>query len=361
MSWPGRSQTQLRGRRFQPPRERWFTMHPLIVRILDWWRGRQLGIAFAFGQRVRGEDGRLYVDAEVDAQTQKAQARVRNGYSRVIAATEEAQRDARERMTLAEAQRRSAAERDRELAGREAQFGERNGPNRLQLGSTLTLLFLLTLPIDVGAAQLLPLTTGMQTLLVVTLGGGMVLSADVASRKIEDLREAYERRLEDAFALVQEKTLLAAAIVTPLGVVGGTTLLRSEAFGIAAKSAGRTVPLGPANVAFAFIALMAFVIAILVGLSYRHVKPLRAVRRERRKLDARANELDENVASDGSLERQADVRLQALSARREQALKVLEAWGAERKARIRHHAAVVESRVRRRRRLGPPTSDEQPA
>lgn len=339
---------RLRDKACEPPRKPDLLTKPLVVAIDDRTKGAQYGKGRAYDYDMTDEDGRLHIDRQIDEQVARAAADQRNGFAGAIKAATEIREDAIEQQDDAERELATLDEQDAVLMARAEELGHRHGPGRFGYGVALVVLFLLVLPIDVGAAQLLPLAPAMQALLAVLLGAGMVWAAHYAAKKVHDLPEAYARRDDDRFAFVQECILAAIAVVVPLTVIVGTTIWRAQAFKEEAKMTGALVQGGAANVAFATIALLAFAVAALAGIAFRHMAPVREVRRNRRRLARKRRRWQNNHDAAERVERQAEITITFLHERREETLEALVHWGEERKARIRQRAATVEMKTRRR-------------
>jgi hypothetical protein len=340
----------LRRKDYEPPRKPDVLTRPLVVAFDDRNKARDVGDAAAYGhdETMRGERGELHIDRMIDAQAARAIADQRYSYGRPKEAAEQARQDAIEQQRDAGREIAELAKRDAEKAAEEAALGERHGPGTVGYCLLRLVLFLVTLPVDYGAAQGLPLPPGLQALLAVLLGAAIVGAADYAAKKIEDLRQAYHRRTEDPFGYRQDQVLLVAAIALPIAFIGGTTIWRGETFAAEAEMSAGAFDAGAANLALALIALLTFGLGVLAGLAYRRIKPLRAIRRQRRRIKAEQQTWQAACDKAERLQRQAEVTRDYLNQRESKTLEAIRRWAEERKARVAHNAAKQRLKVLRR-------------
>jgi hypothetical protein len=297
-------------------------------------------------------DEQEFVDTRIDAEAGELIAQTEIDYGKPVGAAERVGADA---AAQREDALREVGERDEEeegMAAREDELGERPSPRRLVVFATKALLFLISLPIDVEAAHALPLAQGMQTILAITIGAGMVVAADWAGKKLEDLHQAHLARERDIFEFWLQLVLLAVAIGVPLFVVIGTTLMRSQAFTSEERLTGGLVQGGAANMAFAALTLMAFTVALLMSLAHRRALPLREVRAARKKNRAERTYWRGVADAAERVEQQASLTVASLEAGCERRIRGIEQWGERRKATTRLAAAKNSASAHRRGALG---------
>ena len=335
----------LKGREFAEPAEpKELRRHTTMLR--DRGDAGQLGRGQAHDFEMTNAGGGLHIDDKIDADVASLIADQRHEYAKRIESADGVGRDASEQEADALRELAELHEVDDRLAAVQEQLGDRHGPGPIGYGFLLITVFLLNLPLDVGAAQLLPLPRTMQALLAVLLGAGTTWMAHYAARKIEDLRDAQSRKDDDGFGYLQERILLVVALVVPLLVIIGTTIWRGQAFASAEKATGGLVQGGAANLAFAAIALLAFAVAVIAGLAHRRMMPVRKVRAERAK-NAAKRRSQQNICDKAErLQRQAELTIAFLEERLERRIERVRQWGAKRKATIRQRASTVEMKKR---------------
>jgi hypothetical protein len=338
---------RLVGRRYRPPRRSHLLTKPFL---LDRGSANQLGKGRANELEMVDKEGRLFVERQIDERVERAITDQQHGYARAIAAAEQVRHDAIEQREDCERETRELEDHDeQELRPREQSLGDRRGPTRLGYGLLLLCTFLMLLPADIGAAQLLPLAPAMQLLLGVLLGAAMTWAAHGAAKKLDDLREAHRNRAEDAFGYAIERVQVIAAIAIPILVIIGTAIMRGQVFTAAERATGGLVQGDAANVAIAFVALLGFATAMMAGHAFHRVKPLREVRQLRAANLAQRKLFQHQVDDAQRVERQAEVTIAYLNERQQQMVDGLRHWGAERKARINQRAATVELKSRTKR------------
>lgn len=352
---------RLRGKRFEPPRKPDLLTSSLVTALGDHGKGRQLGKGHANEFDMTDEEGRLVVDKQVDEQVERATTDQQYRYADAIGAAEQTRSDAIEQQADGQREIDELLGTDLyELGPKEEAMGERHGPSRLGYGLLLACVFLMLLPADVGAAQLLPLAPVMQLLLGVLLGAGMTWAAHVAAKKLADLWEAHRTRGEDAFGYSLERVQVVAAISIPLLVIVGTAVMRGQVFMAAERATGGIVQGSAANVAIAFFGVLGFAIAVMFGLAYHRVKPLRDVRARRAANLAKRKTFQRAVDTAERVERQAEVTIAFLEQRRDHTIVALRHWGEERKARIHRIGINVALRSEIKRSKKDDGPDEPP-
>lgn len=335
----------LRGREFaEPPEPR--ELKAVGTAIRDRGDARQFGRGKAVGFEMTNEDGGPHIDDKIEADVAAVVADQQQQYALRVEAAEGVARDAVEQESHARREIEILDEERGELQAVRRELGDRHGPGPVGYGLLLLTVFLLNLPVDMGAARLLPLAPAMRTLLAVLLGAGTTWMAHYAARKIEDLREAHVSKDADPYAYAQERLLLAASLAVPILVIIGTTIWRGQAFAGAEKATGGLVQGGAANLAFAAIALLAFAVAVIAGLAHRRMLPLRDVRKKLR-VNAGKRRVEQDLCDRAErLQRQAEVTMAFLEERVGRRIERIEQWGAKRKATVRQRAANVEMRRR---------------
>ena len=333
----------LKGRKFAEPREpRELRSHGTSG---DRGDAGQLGRGQANDFGMSDTNGVLHVDGKIAADVAGLVADQEHQYAKPIEAAEGVARDAREQEDDAKRELAALQEEDERLAEIQVELGDRHGPGPIGYAFVLVTVFLLNLPVDVGAAQLLPLPPAMRTLLAVLLGAGTTWMAHYAARKIEDLRQAHGKKDDDPFTYAQERALLVTALVVPILVIIGTTVWRGQAFAAAEEATGGLVQGGAANVAFAAIALLAFAVAVIAGLAHRRMLPVRKVRRDRA-ANAAKRKVQQDICDKAErLQRQGEITIKFLEERLDRRLERVAQWGAKRKATIRQRAATVEMKT----------------
>ncbi|HUB73991.1 MAG TPA: hypothetical protein VL979_08150 [Solirubrobacteraceae bacterium] len=309
--------------------------------------GRQNGKAEAAGHDMTGADGIPHAESLIDAQAERGIADQRRGFKKPKEAAEQVRQDAIEEQQDAGREIERIAGEDAKLAVVEEGLGRRHGPGPIAYGLILFALFCLTLPIDYGAASWMPLPPLAQWVLAVFIGVVMVLCAHQTAKKVEDLQESHATREEDPFAYRKDQLALGAALTTALTVIVGTTIWRGQVFASEVKEAG-----GPhstaANLALGLLALMAFVVAVLAGMGYRRMEPLRTVRHERSKLKGERQGWQAKADLAQRRQAQAEVTLAFLAEREEQVIEAIGHWAVERKARLRQRTSWVSLCERQR-------------
>jgi len=281
-----RRDADLAGHQFQPPRKPDFLTRALVVAFNDRRFGSQKGFADAVGHGMADAEGVPHAERLIDAQGERAASDQRHGFQLPKENAEKVKQDAIEEHADAgrEVQKLNAA--DVELVEAEAALGRRHGPGSLAYGLILAALFCLTLPIDYGVAAWMPLPPIGQWMLTIFVGVVMVLCAHQAAKKIEDLQESHAERDAEPFAYRKDQAALGAALGVAGFVLVGTTIWRGQIFGSEAQATGGPIHSDIATVALGALATLAFVVAVLAGMSYRRMTPLRAICRQRSQLDA---------------------------------------------------------------------------
>ncbi len=127
----------------------------------------------------------------------------------------------------------------------------------------------------------------------------------------------------------------------PLAVVVGTTIWRGQVFASDAQATGGPVHSGAANVALGLLALLAIVVAVIAGMSFRRMQPLREVQGERKTLAKECSTWQAVMDQAERRQRQAEVTLAFLEEREEHVIEAIGHWARERKARLSQRAAWV--------------------
>jgi hypothetical protein len=340
--------TRLKGKEFEPPRKPDMQTHPLVVAFNDRRYGTQKGQADAGGYGMADEQGVPHAECLIDEQAERCTADQRHGFRYPKENADKIRQDAVEQQADAIRELGAATKRDAKLKAEEEALGRRQGPSRIGYALILIVLFALTLPIDYGAAMWTPLPPLGQWMLAFLIGGVTVLCAHQAAKKVEDLQEAHGQREEDPFAYRKEQIALGFGLSIPLAVIVGTTMWRAQAFASDARATGGLVHSGAANIAFALLALMAFVVAVLAGISYRRMEPLLEIRNERAEIQAQRELWQHMLDQAERLQRQAELTLAYLDEREEHVIRAICHWAGERKARLRQRAATVAMRKRRK-------------
>ncbi len=341
--------SRLRGKEFEPPRrKRDFHTLPPVIAFTDRRYGTQRGKAEASSAPMTGGDGTAHSDDYIDAQVDRAIEDRRHGFRYANENADKAGLDAIEQQADADREIAVLNKRDAKLKAEDDALGRRNGPSRGGYRATRVVLYSFTLPVDYSATMWTPLPPAGQWMLALLIGAGMVLAAHQAARKVEDLHEAYEQRVEDAFAYYKELTGVCAAFTTPLAAIVATAIWREHAFATEALATGGLAQSGAANVAFAILATLAFVVAVLAGISFRRLEPLLEIRAERSLVQAQREEWQLIRDRAERIQRQAELTLTYLKEREEHVIQAIRFWGRERKARVSQRAATVAMRERRK-------------
>jgi hypothetical protein len=344
-----RKATRLTGKEFEPPRRPDILTRSLVVAFNDWRHGVQKGRAEAAGHKMADREGVPHVERMIDAQAARAVEDQRHGFRYPIENAEKVRQDAIEEQADAGREVAKLDERDAELAIKEAELGRRSGPGWLAYSAILVALFCLTWPIDYGVAMWTPLPPLGQWMLTVFIGVVMVLCAHQAAKRSEDLEESHGQRDENPFVYRKDQGALAAALIVPLAVIGGTTIWRGQVFASDAQATGGPVGGGVVTIALGLLALLAFVVAVLAGMSYRRMQPLREVRAQRGELDRQRRSWQAVVDRAERTQRQAAVTLAFLDEREEHVIRAIAHWAQERKARLAQRAAWVSMREQQKR------------
>jgi hypothetical protein len=339
-------QVRLRGREFEPPRKPDFLTRTVVVAFNDRRYGTQKGKADADGFDMVDQDGVPHAERLVDAQAARGIADQEHNFRVPKERADQVRQDAVEEQADAERELEELAERDAELAEAEAELGRRHGPGPLAYGGILLALFCLTLPIDYGVAAWTPLPPIGQWMLAIFIGVVMVLCAHQAAKKVEDLQESYAHRDDDPFTFWKDLVALVLALTSALLVLIGTTIWRGQVLTSEAQATGGPVHSGVVTMALGLLATLAFVVAVLAGMGYRRMAPLRAIRKERAKLAGERRHWQGIADRAERTQRQAEVTLAYLDEREAQVVAAIRHWATERKARMRQRAAHVARRER---------------
>lgn len=340
--------TRLEGKEFEAPRKPDLQTHQLVVAFKDWRYGAQKGLADARGYGMVDEQGVPHAEGVIDAQARRAVEDQRHGFQIPKESAAKVRWDAVEQQVDAGREVGVLAEQDMKLSVEEEAQGRRHGPSEVGYAVILSFPYLLSLPVDFAAAMWTPLPPAGQWLLAFLIGAVMLLAAHLAAVKIEDLREAHAQRAADSFSYRKEQFALGFALAAPLGVIVSTGIWRGGALAAEQQATGGLVHGGAANVAFALLALLAFVVAVLAGVSYRRMAPLREVRRARAKIAAQRKGWQQTLDQAERTERQAELTLAYLAKREQHVIEAIRHRAVERKARLRQRAANVEMRERRK-------------
>lgn len=309
---------------------------------------RDNGRAAADDVGLRDERGETFVEQRIDAETRELIARQEEGYKKPLENAQATLEDAREQEQAGERELGLCQEDLDDAECEKEALGKRRGPSLLAYAAALVTVFFLNLPVDLGAAKLVPIPGAMRTLLAVLLGAGTTWMAHYAGHKIEDLRDAHRESDSDRFGLVQEAILLVVAIIVPVLVIVGTTIWRGETFAAAARATGGLVQSSAANIAFAAVALLAFAIAVIAALAYCRVKPLHLVQRRIKKIKKRMALLRRAIDQALRLQTLAHNTIEFLQARLHDRIQRLEQLADIRKARVNHNAARTEHHARKK-------------
>ncbi len=269
----GRRDADLAGHQFQPPRKPDFLTRALVVAFNDRRFGSQNGLADAAGRGMADAEGIPHAERLIDAQAERAASDQRHGFRLPKENAEKVKQDAIEEHADAgrEVQKLDAA--DVELAEAEAALGRRHGPGPLAYSLILGALFCLTLPIDYGVAVWMPLPPVGQWMLTIFIGVVMVLCAHQAAKKIEDLEESHTTREAEPFGYRKDQLTLIASLGVATFVLVGTTIWRGQIFASDAQATGGPIHSGIATLALGALATLAFVVAVIAGMSYRGPTP----------------------------------------------------------------------------------------
>ena len=332
----------MRGSKFEPPRGPDILTGSAVVAFNDRRYGAQKGKADASGHSMADAQGVPHAERLIDAQAGRAVADQRHGFRYPVENAEKVRPGAIEQHGDAAREVAVLIEKDEELAAEEAELSRRHGPGRLGYGLILAALFCLTLPDrlrggDVDAASPAGSVDGGDS----SIGVVTVLCAHQAAKKIEDLEETHARREEDPFGYRKDQITVASALLVPLAVVVGTTIWRGQVFASDAQATGGPVHSGAANVALGLLALLAIVVAVIAGMSFRRMQPLREVQGERKTLAKECSTWQAVMDQAERRQRQAEVTLAFLEEREEHVIEAIGHWARERKARLSQRAAWV--------------------
>jgi hypothetical protein len=339
---------RLAGEVFEPPRRPDILTRSLVVAFNDRLYGAQKGKADAVGHGMSDKEGVPHAERLIDAQAARAVEDQRHGFRYPVENAEKIRQDAIEEHADAGREVAGLGERDAELAQQEAALGQRRGPGGVAYGLILAALFCLTLPIDYGAAMWMPVPPLGQWMLTVFIGVVMVLGAHQAAKKIEDLHESHSRREEDRFGYRKDQAALAGALTGSLGTIIGTTVWRGAVLASDAQLTGGPVHSTVANLALGLLALLAFTVAVLAGMGYRRMQPLRDVRGQREKVARERQGWQAVMDRAERTQRQAEVTLAFLEEREAHVVEAIGHWARERKARLRQRASWVSMREQKK-------------
>lgn len=345
----------LRGKAFEPPRKPDFLTRSVVVAFNDRRYGSQKGKADAVGHGMADAEGVPHAERLIDAQAARAIEDQHHGFRYPTENAEKVRQDAVEEFADGCREVAVLVERDAALAEEETALGRRYGPGWPGYSAVLAALFCLTLPIDYGAAMWTPLPPLGQWTLAIFIGVVMVLCAHQAAKKVEDLEETHGRRSEDPFAYRKNQGALGFALVVPLAVIVGTTIWRGAVFASDAQLTGGPVHSGVANLALGLLALLAFVVAVLAGMGYRRMQPLREVRRERSAIAKQRKTWQAVMDRAERTQRQAEIKVVYLQEREEHVVQAISHWAEERKSRLRQRAAWVSMREQAKTRVPEPS------
>jgi hypothetical protein len=343
-----RRTTHLKGKDFEPPRRPDILTRSLVVAFNDRRYGAQKGKADAVGHGMSDADGVPHAERLIDAQAERAVEDQRHGFRYPVENAEKVRQDAIEEYADAGREVAGLGERNTELAEQEAALGQRHGPGGVAYSLILAALFCLTLPIDYGAAMWMPVPPLGQWMLTVFIGVAMVLGAHQAAKKVEDLQESHGRRKEDRFGYRKDQAALAAALAVSLGTIVGTTIWRGAVLASDAQMTGGPVHSTAANLALGLLALLAFVVAVLAGMGYRTMQPLREIRKQRAELARERQGWQAVMDRSERTQRQAEVTIAFLEEREAHVVAAIGHWARERKARLRQRASWVSMREQKK-------------
>jgi hypothetical protein len=322
-------------------RKRDFVTRPLVIAFNDWRYGIQIGHADAVGHEMADRDGVPHAERLIDSQAERAASDQRYGFRVPKESADKARQDAIEEHVDAEREVQKLDAADVNLVEAEAALGRRHGPGPLIYMLILAALFCLTIPIDYGVAAWMPLPPIGQWMLTIFIGVVMVLCAHQAAKRVEDLQESHAEREEEPFAYRKDQAALGASLGVAAFVLVGTTIWRGQIFASDAQATGGPIHSGIATVALGALATLAFVVAVLAGMGYRRMTPVRAVRGERSQLDAERKRWQSVMDMAERQQRQGEVTLSYLDEREEHVVEAIRHWADERKARLRQRASHV--------------------
>jgi hypothetical protein len=345
------------GREYEPPRRPDILTRFVVVAFNDRRYGDQKGRADAKGHGMADAQGIPHAERLIDAQADRAMEDQRHGFRYPVENAEKVRQDAIEEHSDAVREVGKLSTKDEDLAAEEAALGRRHGPGRVGYGLILAALFCLTLPIDYGAAMWTPLPPLGQWMVAIFIGVVTVLCAHQEAKKIEDLEETHATREENQFPYRKDQIAVVSAMVVPLAVIVGTTIWRGQVFASDAEATGGPIHSGAANLALGLLALLAFVVAVIAGMGFRRMQPLREIQLERKRLAKEHSAWQTVMDQAERRQRQAEVTLAFLEKREEHVVQAIGHWARERKARLRQRAAWVSMRqLGKDAKTNPPTA-----
>lgn len=143
------------------------------------------------------------------------------------------------------------------------------------------------------------------------------------------------------FRYRKDRTSLVILLGSAVTVLIGTTIWRGAVFSTDATTTGAPIHSTAANIALGLLATLAFTVAVVAGMSYRRMEPLRVIRKERKKLDEERKPWQGQKDRAERRQRSAEVTLDFLAKREDHILKTIGHRAQERKSRFRHRAAKV--------------------
>jgi hypothetical protein len=322
--------------------------HALALAFSDRRYGTQNGKADAGGHPMADAEGVPHAERLIDAQAARAAA----DQSRDRVQKKEVAHHAREDAVLLKEQaEREAAQcdiLDAEQAEREKSLGGRHGLGPVAYGLVLAALFGLTLPIDYTVASWLELPPVGQWLLTVFIGVVVMLAAHFSAKKIDELEESHAKREHQPFAFSRDWLAVGAALGVAMFVLVTTALWRGQILAAEAKTSEVPIPSWVVALALGGLAALAFVVALLAGMSFRRMAPLRTVLKERARLKADRARWQSAADRAARTAREAEVTLACQAQREPEELQAIRHWAEERKARLSQRAAWVAFRERRK-------------
>ena len=343
------SLVELRRKPYQPPRDPGFVRDKLRNRVADWRGARAIGQAVAEGHDLT-DGSQFHYEGTLDELANKALADTREGHQDAAANTASVAEDARQQKDDAEARIEQLEEEDREDRETERQRSHLRGLGFFSYCLISAFCYLALLPQDMAAATGLPLAPFMQLVVAFTIGGILaVLAPHFAGDKWHEMDEARVTRAANPGLFERLKKELLVAIAIPVLVIVGIAVWRGKTFAAESETVGELF-MDPqiANVAFALLAISAFLVACLAARAYCRLKPLREIKRKRRR-NARSRKRQQRVADFAErLEAQARLHLDHLSVHLGKVEDKVGAVLATRRKYLRHRAGVIERKHRKR-------------
>jgi hypothetical protein len=320
--------------------------HTLLVAFIDWRYGIQNGKAEAASHDMTDAGDVLHAERLIDAQVQRATADRRREFRRSSEVAHQRHQAAALEREHATREVADLDGRDADLAPQEEALGERRGPGVFAYGLALSMLLIVTLPLDFGVASWLPLPSLGQWLLTVGIGVATLICAHLAAEKIEELEDSHGERERRRFRYRKDQLAIVAGVGVAVFVLIVVAIWRGQVFAAEAKATGMSIGSGVVSLALGALAALAFVSAVLVGIRFARMAPLRAVRKHRARIKAERAERQAVADRATGAQREAEVEVVYLAQQEQQAIEAIRFWGEERKARLRQRTAWVSLKER---------------